>query len=66
MFNLSIPDLIVVGAAGLVVFGPKRLPELARSIGESVRELKKAMEGQPESVVPVQTDEEHPCQQERS
>ena len=34
--------LIVVLAIVLLVFGPGKLPDLARGIGESVRELKKA------------------------
>jgi sec-independent protein translocase protein TatA len=46
MFNLSLPELVVIGAAGLLVFGPKRLPELAKSLGKGIRDFKKAMEGE--------------------
>ena len=48
MFNLSLPELLVIGAAGLLVFGPKRLPELAKSLGKGIRDFKKAMEGEDE------------------
>jgi sec-independent protein translocase protein TatA len=46
MFNLSLPELLVIGAAGLLVFGPKRLPELAKSLGKGIRDFKKAMDGE--------------------
>jgi sec-independent protein translocase protein TatA len=41
-------EIIVVLAIALVVLGPKRLPEVARSIGRGVRELKEAMNMDPE------------------
>jgi sec-independent protein translocase protein TatA len=41
--------LIVVLAIVLLVFGPGKLPDLARGIGESVRELKKATRGDEDS-----------------
>lgn len=36
------PDLIILLIIVLVLFGAKRLPEIARSLGESVHEFKKA------------------------
>ena len=45
MFNLGLPELLVVGAAALLVFGPKRLPELAKGLGKGIRDFKKALEG---------------------
>jgi TatA/E family protein of Tat protein translocase len=41
----SIPDLVIIGGAALLVFGPKRLPELAKSLGKGIRDFKKAMDG---------------------
>ena len=41
----SIPDLIVIGGAALLVFGPKRLPELAKALGTGIREFKKSVSG---------------------
>lgn len=43
--NLGFPELIVVAAVALLVFGPKRLPELAKSMGKGIRDFKKALEG---------------------
>ena len=41
--------LFVVGLVALLVLGPKKLPQLARSIGESMKELKKSLRGVTES-----------------
>ena len=40
---LSLPDMLIVGGAALLVFGPKRLPEVANALGRSIRDFKKAM-----------------------
>lgn len=41
-------EIIVVLAIALIVLGPKRLPEVARSIGKGMRELKDAMNMDPD------------------
>ena len=45
MFNLGFPEILVIGAAALILFGPKRLPELAKNLGKGIRDFKKALEG---------------------
>jgi sec-independent protein translocase protein TatA len=45
MFNLGLPELLMIGAAGLLLFGPKRLPELGKSLGKGIRDFKKALDG---------------------
>ncbi len=43
MFGFShMPELIIVLVIALVVFGPKRLPELGSSLGKGIREFRKA------------------------
>lgn len=45
MFDLGIQELIVIFIVALLVFGPKRLPELGRTLGKGLGELRRAMEG---------------------
>ncbi|OGY10707.1 MAG: preprotein translocase [Candidatus Blackburnbacteria bacterium RIFCSPLOWO2_01_FULL_41_27] len=42
MFNLGSTELIVIALVLLVLFGGKKLPELARGVGDSIKEFKKA------------------------
>ena len=50
MFDLGLQELIVIFVVALIVFGPKRLPELGRTLGKGILELKKAMEGVREQI----------------
>lgn len=43
MFNIGIPELILILVLALIVFGPKKLPEIGRSVGNGLREFKKAV-----------------------
>jgi len=37
---IGLPELIVLGLVLLLIFGPKRLPEMGRSLGRGMREFK--------------------------
>lgn len=43
MPNIGVPELVFILVILLLLFGAKKLPELARSIGSSAKELKGAM-----------------------
>jgi sec-independent protein translocase protein TatA len=45
MPNIGIPELIIVLVILLVIFGPKRLPGLGRSLGGGMREFKESISG---------------------
>jgi sec-independent protein translocase protein TatA len=40
--SLGMPELIVIFVIALIVFGPRKLPELGRSLGIGINEFKKA------------------------
>lgn len=50
MFGLGVPELIVIFVIALLVFGPKKLPELGKSVGRAMAEFKKASQEFQESV----------------
>lgn len=50
MFGLGIPELIVIFVIALVVFGPKRLPDLGKSLGRGIAEFKKASQEVKDSI----------------
>lgn len=43
--DLSTPDLLIILAVVLLLFGAKKLPELSKSLGQSARELRKGLNG---------------------
>ncbi len=56
---IGLPEILLLGLVVLLVFGPKRLPEMGRSMGRGMREFKDSISGdtKDELVVPVQAPE---------
>jgi TatA/E family protein of Tat protein translocase len=49
MFGLGVPELIIILAVALVIFGPGKLPEIGSALGRGIRDVKKSLEGSGES-----------------
>lgn len=52
MFNISPLEIMVIAVIALIVLGPARLPEMARSVGRGMREFRAALSAEPD-------DDEH-------
>ena len=50
MSNLGMPELMFIFLIVLLLFGGKKIPELARGLGKGVREFKKAKDGVEEAI----------------
>jgi len=42
MWNLGFPEIVIIFIVALVIFGPRKLPELGRSLGKGLSEFKRA------------------------
>jgi sec-independent protein translocase protein TatA len=43
--NIGLPEILVVLVIALIIFGPKRLPELGKSLGKGIREFRSSIGG---------------------
>ena len=48
MGGLGLPELIIIGVIALLVFGPKKLPDLGAGLGKAIRDFKGAISDHPE------------------
>ena len=60
MFGLGPSELIIIFVVIIILFGPKRLPELARSLGRSIKEFKHATQGLKEELDISQIEDAEP------
>jgi len=50
MFGIGMTELLVIMGIALIVFGPKKLPELAKHLGKAMREFRRATEEVKENI----------------
>ena len=53
MFGIGTQELIIILVIALLILGPKQLPELAKTIGKGLSELRRAMDGVKDTVNPT-------------
>ncbi len=58
IFGVGLPEIAVIAALALIVFGPKKLPELGRSLGKTIKSLQKASSEFEHELKKVVTDSE--------
>ena len=63
MFGIGLPELILIMAVALIVVGPEKLPEMAKSLAKGVMELKKTASALKESLNDVEEDAGKPWEQ---
>ena len=51
MFGIGMQEMVIVGLLFLVIFGPKKLPDMARDIGRFVNEARRSVEEFKEDLV---------------
>ena len=44
MFGLGWPEIVIIGIVAVLVFGPKRIPELGGALGKTLRGFKEEMD----------------------
>lgn len=59
MGSLGFQEIIVIFLLALLIFGPKKLPEIGRSLGNAIRELKKVTKDFSSSIDDLKIDDEN-------
>lgn len=47
MFGLGVPELLIIAVIVFFIFGARRIPEMGKAVGETIKGFKKSMETQP-------------------
>jgi sec-independent protein translocase protein TatA len=56
METIGFPELLVILGVAVLLFGGKKIPELAKGLGEGIRNFKTALKGDPEAPAVVEAD----------
>ncbi len=59
MGQLGLPELIIIGVIALLIFGPKKIPDLGAGLGKAIRDFKGALH-EPEPQADKKIEEKKP------
>lgn len=60
MFGIGVQELIIIAIIALLIVGPKKLPDLAKTLGKGFRDFKNATEGVTEDLKDALKEEDNP------
>lgn len=60
MFGIGVQELIIIAIIALLIVGPKKLPDLAKTLGKGFRDFKNATEGVTEDLKDALKEDETP------
>ncbi|NIA20183.1 MAG: twin-arginine translocase TatA/TatE family subunit [Xanthomonadaceae bacterium] len=63
MFGIGLPELLMILVVALLVIGPKKLPDLAKSLGKGLAEFRKATDDLKDTIYQQETDNEVKAEQ---
>jgi len=58
MFGIGVPELILIMVIGLFIIGPEKLPDIAKTLGKTLAEFKKVVDGVKGSIEEEQAEVE--------
>ena len=58
IFGLGVPELLIILAVALLIFGPKNLPKLGSALGRTVKSLRDGMGGTKKEIEDLDDEEE--------
>jgi sec-independent protein translocase protein TatA len=60
--EIGLPELLVILGIALLIFGPRKIGELGKGLGEGIRGFKTALTGEPKKETPKEESKQEPVE----